>query len=320
MNIRKIKKTGLVTLLTAGVSLPLISNADTNITISGVAEIEASAVEKEGSDITLATIALAVDAKINEKTRVTLVALHEDDDTEEFVIDEGFINIDIGNGLTVTAGRMYIPFGNFETNMVSDPLTLEIAETQESAIKIEFEKNAISGSLYVFNGDAEETNNTQDKIDDFGINLEYTIVNLNFGLGYINNISETDTFQEPTTVTISEQDAGLAFHAIYSTEQFDVIVERISALDELDNGTEPAAANIEVGYHLGETTIALGYQNTDELGGVLPEEKTLLSYTTTISADTVFALEYSNSQDYSVADGGLDTSINALTAKLAIEF
>lgn len=319
MTLSIIRKIGLTTLLTTATSLPLISNADSNIHISGAAEIEATAVEKEGSDITLATLALVVDAKINEKSQVTLVALHEDDDTEEFVIDEAIININIGNGFTVTAGRMYVPFGNFETNMISDPLTLEIAETQEAAIKIEFEKNSLSASLYAFNGEAEKTNGTRDKIDDFGINLNYAFENLNFGVGYINNIADTDTFQDPAT-TISEQDAGLALHVIFNANQFDAIFEHITALDKLDNGTEPAASNIEFGYHLGETTIALGYQSTDELAGVFSEQKTLLSYSTAISKDTALAIEYSNSQDYSVINGGLDTSIDTLTAQLAVEF
>jgi len=34
----------------------------------------------------------------------------------------------------LTAGQLYVPFGAFETGLISDPLTLEIGETRESTV------------------------------------------------------------------------------------------------------------------------------------------------------------------------------------------
>lgn len=76
------------------------------------------------SDITLATVELAFDAQINERVSAHVLMLHEDDDTEPAEIDAGIIGLDLNGGWSLAAGRMYLPFGVFETHMVSDPLTL----------------------------------------------------------------------------------------------------------------------------------------------------------------------------------------------------
>ena len=190
-----INKTHLgMSLLLMGSSacFPNISNAASDLEIGGLIEVEVSSGEDheaiKSSDITLATAAFAINATINEKVSATLVVLHEDDSGVELAIDEGVIHIDIGNGLAFNVGRMYVPFGVFETNMVSDPLTHEIAETQEAALQVAYEAGSFSSSVYVFNGEADEAGVGNDKVDDFGFSLNYALnrgdVNLNLGVGY----------------------------------------------------------------------------------------------------------------------------------------
>jgi len=76
-------------------------------------------------------------------------------------VDEGTITI--GNAdvtpIYLTAGRMYIPFGNFESNMISDPITLTMSETREEAFQLGVElENGLHGSAYLFNGKIAEAN------------------------------------------------------------------------------------------------------------------------------------------------------------------
>lgn len=324
-----IKKTCLRTSVLMGMSLCFlsISNAEPVLEIAGVIEVEAASGENhegiKSGDITLATVELIFNAEINEKVSTSLVVLHEDDDTEELVIDEGIISIDIGNGLTLSAGRMYIPFGNFETSMISDPLTLELAETQEAALQIVFETESFSGAMYMFNGEADKAGNEQDKIDDFGLYFDYTLrsddLSLNLGLGYINNIADADGLQD-SSASILEHDAGLAVHAILNAGALNINIEHIAAQDMLDDGTEPSASNIEIGYALGESTIALAYQSTEDMSGALPESKTLLSYSMILEKDIGLGFEYGNATDYDISDGGTGQSGGTLTAQLSVEF
>jgi hypothetical protein len=48
-----------------------------------------------------------------------------------------------------------VPFGTFETHLVSDPLTLEIGETNETAVVAGFARGGFGGAVYVFNGDSD---------------------------------------------------------------------------------------------------------------------------------------------------------------------
>ncbi len=66
-----------------------------------------------------------------------------------------------------TGGRFTVPFGSYETNMISDPLTLEIGETGEDALMVGFEAAGFYGSFYVFNGDTNEGGGDEN-IEHFG--------------------------------------------------------------------------------------------------------------------------------------------------------
>ncbi len=71
--------------------------------------------------------------------------------------------------LFLTAGQIYVPFGAYETNLVSDPLTLEIGETRETALQGGFVRGGFNGSVYVFNGTNKKDGKNQ--IGSWGANL-----------------------------------------------------------------------------------------------------------------------------------------------------
>jgi len=317
--------------------------------VSGAVEIEMNSGEaydssEKSSDIALATVELGFDAKINDRVSAHVLMLHEDDSTESPTIDEGTITITNGP-ISINAGRMYIPFGNFESHMISDPLTLEIAETQEAAIEFGYEANGFRASVYAFNGEADKNEEDNDVVDDYGISIGYSMkagsVNLDFGLYYLNNMAETDGLegalanQNPTTV--EEHTAGMALHAIAKMDALTVILEHITASDDFNTldlefntantpvKAKPAASNIEVAYTMGmggrEITLAAAHQSSSDIdGSALPESRNMISVSTTIADDVGFAVEYADSDDYETADGGSGESGGVLTAQLAVEF
>jgi len=65
---------------------------------------------------------------------------------------------------------MYV-FGNFETQMISDPLTYNLGDTREKAIQVGFESGGFHGSVYGFNGSTQK--NDEDTIDHYGANLSF---------------------------------------------------------------------------------------------------------------------------------------------------
>jgi hypothetical protein len=129
----------------------LLGKINERVTLSGVVEVEAASSEDfagaDTSDITLATVELGLDAEITEWVNAHLLLLWEEDDTEPMDLDEGTITL--GNlekfPLYLTAGKMYVPFGAFESNMISDPLPLELGENRESVKLVMTTKLRVSG-------------------------------------------------------------------------------------------------------------------------------------------------------------------------------
>ena len=313
------------------------------IDFHGVVEVEATSGDDhtgtDGSDITLATVELGFDFTVfDDWVTGTFMSLYEDDDTEDWTVDEAHFTI--GNTekfpIYLTAGRMYVPFGKFETNMVSDTLALEIGETQEAAVLVGFEKNNFYGSAYVFNGDLDEAGD--DEIENYGFNIGYAMEGenslLDIGLDWTNSLSDADLFEDYIASPIKDYVAGYSVHGIYRTGPWSFMGEYLSASDNFletelswkGKGAEPEAWNLEVGYDFEafggrESNIAIGIQGTREAVALeLPEDKFLVGMSTILYENTSLALEYSHADDYSVSDGGSGTDGDTLTLQVAVEF
>jgi len=183
------------------------------IQISGLIEAEAGysdidsadpQVDGATSDIALATVELAADAEIAPHVSGHLIFLWEEDDTEPVDIDEGFIILDGGDMLPLflNAGKMYVPFGYFESHFITDPLTLELGETRESAVHVGFTNDMLDLSVAAFNGDVQEIGD-DDHIDDWVANAQWRLpqesipgFGLVIGTSYISNIAESDALTE----------------------------------------------------------------------------------------------------------------------------
>jgi uncharacterized coiled-coil protein SlyX len=333
-----------------------------NIEIAGLIEVEATYVEPfEGSsesDIVLATFELGIASQVTRWVEVAASLLYEEDDTD-LEVDLAFITIANQDVTPVffTAGQFYVPFGAYETNLVSDPLTLEIGESRETAAQLGFVYQGFSGSVYGFNGDNKVKGNS--RIDSWGVNLAYAYESdtLTFaaGAGYINDLGDSDTLQDsvsdnrnarfeelvegedPAADTFStdprDRTGGWTVNAAVVYGNFNFIGEYLSATDNFDvdslsfrdKGAKPSAWNIELGYAFQvfgkENVVAAAYQGTDEaLALELPKERWLLGWSVGIFDNTALSFEYSYNTDYSKSDGGTGESANAFVAQLAVEF
>lgn len=313
------------------------------LALSGLLEAEAGYASLEDgneSDVALATMELGLDARINDYVSGHFLLLWEEDDTEPVDLDEGFITLTGGPDCPayVKAGKMYVPFGNFESHMISDPLTLELAETRESAVMLGVEEKGVYGSVYLFNGDADEFDEDS-HVDNYGAQAGFAVAtdafNLDIGGSYINNITDSDGWEGYVDDAIggnAELDdyvGGVGAHAIMSTGPFMFIAEYITALDAaefvrasdgaaLGTVDEPAAWNAEFGYSFdlkGKPAIAAAaYQGSDDAGDFLPETRLLGAIAVEIYEATSLAFEYFHDEyeNNDEADG--------VTAQLAVEF
>ena len=338
----KINKHGTFAL--AALTLTIPAHAATDIEFSGAIELEAGFSsdyqDVKTSDISLATVELGIDGQINDRVSGHLVLLHEEDDTP-LEVDEGTVSIDMNNGWSLTAGQMYIPFGSYESNMISDPLTLELGEARESAVLIGYEANGLYASAYVFNGDTSKTSTPagEDSIEHSGLSFGYVFETANYsldlGFDYISSVGDSDGLSsgldsnsdgspEPLTSFVS----GTAVHWIYNRDSLSFIAEYVksgnfktSELSFNGQGAAPSAMNIELGYEFDRGTAALGYQTTDEAFNLgLPETRIIFSVSHEIFENTSLSYEHASDKDYSNAVGGTGGDRSTSTIQLAVSF
>ncbi len=317
------------------------------ISLSGVIEVEAGfehlefddsdADDEDSSDLTLATAELGIDAEISDYVSGFMLFLYEDG--EDLAVDEVFLTLSGGDHLPLylKAGEFYVPFGSFETNMISDPLTLEIGETHETSLEVGYEMAGFYCSAYIFNGDVDEDDEDND-IDNFGLSAGYGMetdaMSLNVGIGYINNLFDSDGlgdilegWMDEGEFGLDEYVGGVALHAVLNFGPLTVIGEYVGATDDpewsyaagtMEGGDKPSAWNAEVGYTFEiagkETVVGLACQGTDNMENELPETRVMGVIGVGILENTSLAFEYFHDEFES------DDEADVVTAQLAIEF
>lgn len=333
------------TLSTCVFALEINDFTPDKIKLSGGIEIEAefknNDVDHENtSDISLATAELGVE--VTPMDWVTGFALLSwEDDDEKIIFDEAHITIGASDTVPyyIQAGKFYIPFGVFETNMISDPLTLEFGEIVDTGAQIGIEISGFQGSFYTFNGEIDKAHE-DNKIRCFGASVGYAVEREGFsfaiGAGWINNLLESGAMGDYVTHTMDDRTtelkdyvAGYSINSMVSFGPIVLIGEYIKASDDIEftdnfKHQNPSVWALEVGYIFKmagkETIFAIAHQGTDDAVAILPESKILASVGVDVTDSLSLALEYSKADEYSVSDDGTGKDVDALTMQLALEF
>ena len=302
------------------------------ISVGGLIEVEAGYVDSDGanteSDIVAATVELGITAQVNDWVSAELVLLYEEDTDgtgNPFDVDTALVTIaDPDSSWFVNAGQYTLPFGTYATNMVSDPLTLDLGETGDTAVEAGMGFRPLTASVYVFDGDRGPGYPSVDNLG-FALNYEGDFDGVGvFGhVGYLGDVGETDGFgglAAPADGDIS----GWIASAEVTAGNFVFIAEYLATLDDFRAtapGAEPSAYNLEVGYNFDiggkPSVVAFSYQGTDDLDMIDPtlqEERIGAAMWVQILDGTAVALEYLVEEAYN----GTDT--NTLTGKVAVEF
>lgn len=276
-------------------------------------------------------------------------------------IDKAFVNI--GNldktPLYMTAGQVYVPFGQYSSYMVSGPFTSVLGKTDVRAAMVGYapvEDTGFFGTLYAYNSDA-----TLNSSGAGGGNIVYQFgnedTNGNLGFSMTSNIADSTGMQntgggngqfggfgyDSTTEEIA-QVPGYDIHGVFSTGAYSFIGEFVSAAQTFDasamsyngEGAQPMAAQAEGVYTFKlfhkPAAFAVGYNwSGQSLALQIPQQR--ISATLNISwwRDTVEALEFRHDIDYSsstYASGigatenttGTGKSADTVSALLAVYF
>jgi hypothetical protein len=313
----------------------------TAIEFGGLIEVEAgherirfddpeAETEKSG-DVDLATVEFGIDARIAPHVAGRVLFLYEDD---ELTVDEGFVTLDgeeVFPGY-LSAGKMYLPFGVYDSHFVSDPNTLTLGETNEGAAAIGFRvgEDLLDFSVGAFGARARKAGDDE-TIDSFVAAATFQPSDfLTLGASYISNLGGSDGFSEALTDPEgldSRVGGWSAFVSLEILDRISLIGEIVGALDKFEAGEvydeddekrrRPVAWNAELGVGvLDNLEIAVRYGGSEDGGAdFLPETQYGAVVNWGFFDNTNLALEYMRGEfedDFQETD--------TFTAQLAVEF
>jgi hypothetical protein len=323
------------------------------VTINGLLEVEAfhrngyreADAKEKASDLLLATAAIDIHARLTDWASAHVLLLWEEGETEPVEVDETVISL--GNSekspFFLNAGKMYLPFGAYESFMIQDPLTLELGETNDTALQLGFESAGFYGSVYASKSDVRKQG-SDDSFNNFGAGVGYVRETddwtIDFGLGYLRNLaasgSITALLKEGASGDSDESEVvdyvgGLNAYVrlVYGPLAF--YSEYLAAVSDFSPGelggdlAKPKAFHAELAYttelFAKETTFAIGYQGTDQAVGLtLPEHRYLAAVSFTLAENLTWTLEFLHDRDYKSEEGGTDGKADMLTTQLAFSF
>ena len=285
-----------------------------SVSVGGAIELELVSESPADGDSTLSAgvgkAELGIGAAINDEWGGEIV-VENDDGT--IALADAIVTYEPGSGFSVAMGQQTLPFGVYDTNLVSDPLTKKLGETAHTSLVLSGEAAQFGWSLLTYY-DGEDT------LDGLGIGLGTAMEgdDSSFGvdLAWLSDIGDSGGLEG----FFEEDVLGMSASARGSVGPLSAIVEFVTALDSGGSGAEPSAWHAEAAYSFDlmgqEAALAVGAGGTrDAAAAELAETLMLLGISVGIADGVGLGIEWSQSEGYDAA-GATD----AITVLLAAEF
>ena len=264
-------------------------------------------------------------------------------DNSNVFLERGFLTV--GNLAELpmygTIGQFYVPFGQYSSEMISDPFTKTLGRIKARALELGFSKrlnveNNLNLAAFVFRGPSR-TSLQNNGLHNYGANIDYTFTkskwNLDLAGSYIRNITDalgmqhngnsgTNTFNGFATnenTEITNPVAGLDARGTLGVGPVSLKAEYVTAASSfsasslsfgtLNNmqGAKPSAFHTELGYKFNAwdkpSAFIVGYdQSKDALALLLPKKRYVATASTSIWKDTIESIEFRHDIDYQTTD------------------
>ncbi len=269
------------------------------------------------TELDLSTAQFGINYKFSPQLQGQVTFLYEELQNATIQIDQAFL-LQNWEHFYIMAGKNVLPFGNFSTHALTDPLTLQMAEQNDVTLQWGFAHKVFNLSLFFSNGDKDKIGQGRfDKIWGANLGLDFQLekTSLLFEVSYINNLFNSDTLTALYSNNITKIGAinlFLEFH--WSKSGF--ILEYLRAIKQdtpsgLDwnttKGAQFSALNIEM-FHtipLFSYMVELGYghQLTNEaLALDLPSSKAMMYVSTEFAPKNTIGLEYDRISQYKTSE------------------
>jgi hypothetical protein len=276
----------------------------------------------------MATVELGAGWQAMDWLHGDVVFLYEEGDTDPMELDQLYLTL--GNTemfpLYFQAGKIYAPFGHFDSFFISDPVVLELAESLEQSVALGFEKGGFDAGLTMFDSEVEGGSGRNAILAaSYGVEKEGSSIAV--GASLIHNILDADGLTgvlEDSGYTSADEAAGFNAWLTAAKGRVTLIAEYVQALERIevdgaDSGLKPSSLNLELGYELTDTIdVAAKYEHSTDICGEFAEHRFgAVCNCTLFELDLVsagLALEYLRDE----FDGG--ESADRVTLQLALAF
>jgi hypothetical protein len=232
------------------------------------------------SDIVLATVAFDVEALMTDWLMGHVGILWEQDTREDDNLDEAYIALGASETIPyyLVAGRFYQPVGKFDTVFISDPLTLELAEMNQTSAMAGYQNSWLVLNVGAFNGDVKEGvlpgDGGDDTISDFYAAVSLTPVDqVKFGAYWLSDLMETYTLKEVgeqiAQLPDYKKEGGCGAYGKVELGSLTLNAEYVSSINgyQLEGGSYiPSAFHLEASAQLHERiVVGIKYEGSNDL-------------------------------------------------------
>lgn len=301
------------------------------VRIGVLVEVEASVEEQGGeetSDVTVATFEIGLEAEPMEGVRGEATLLWEEG--EDVEIDVALIELGGTESvpLVLTAGRMYLPFGVFNSLLVSDPLTQELGETRETAVALSCEWGGFTAWAGAFAGEREDAEDVENAAVALGwspvegLTLGFSALSdLGEGAGYVDDLNDILAGEGS-----AEKAAGISAFLLLERGAWSLSAEWLGAAEDLEwtdaegetTAVRPQAWHVDMAYAFNDVwSAAIRYEGSKEFkADERPEHQGGAAVFCQLNAFAVLGVEYLYG---TFADEETDDR-HLATLQLALEF
>lgn len=306
-------------------------NLGPRVEVSGLVEAGFKANNQRSNAFQLSDSELNIVAQVNPWISGFTSMVYDETLVDRFTVSQGFLTVGNlnQNPFYGTLGRIYVPFGAYSTNLVTETLTRNLGRSKEDALKLGYFDGHVSGAVFAYNGTIHK--NSHQAIDQMGGKLGYTqqqtVPNRGFGfdgsVSYINNLSDADYLSNTVGKSSSGRTLGQMSRYVPAVDVYArinagktyVAAEHLKALRHFSqddftyngNAAQPTATHIEGGVNFSawgtDFTWAVGYGKTQHalIYGV-PDHRYSTALSIALLKNTVVGIEYAKNYGYRATD------------------
>jgi hypothetical protein len=269
--------------------------AATAPTISGVVKVEAGF--SDGSRELNLAVEVGFNHSFNDKVESHVLVLYEGGEHDDNIaVEEAIITLHLTKNISIIAGRQSVPFGQFDSNMLSDPL-------KEEAIQFALSSGQFYSAFYLF----KNYSDFSEKMDDFGLSLDYESEAFATGMSLIFDVKGQSNANHTAK--------GVSFHAKKTIGRTTLIVEHLQVSANAV-GKKPQESNLELSIDIeSDRMLTFSVQKTKNATDLdLPKKTFGIVYSMPIYDKVELTTEVMKTKTY---DGSNNT---AITLQLGYEF